>query len=211
MNHWLETSKKKLVPLSQATSFIPALSEWLFTGLVLHYDGEEVECELCEHPDLAYHFEIRNTFNGNRLLVGSSCILKFSEINIRDASGREITDPDERKVYLEVALEKKLTEIMLEPLRKLWLKDKEHRKDIEPKAKQLKIGAGISPQELLFLFLRMEVHQIPYAAGRYKVSLRSYQEQGELALMSKTDLRKIKPALSPAQLKSHARLFNSET
>jgi hypothetical protein len=207
MNHWLETSRRNLLPLSQATSFTEALREWLFTGLVLDYDGEDIECELCEHPDLAHHFEIRNTKNASRLLVGSSCILKFSEINIRDSFGREITDPEERKVYLEDALQKKLTEIMLEPLRELWLKDKELRKEIEPKAKQLKMGAGISPQELLFLFLRMDAYQIPYTAARYKVSLRSYQEQGELSLMSRPHLGKLKPALSAAQLKSHARLF----
>lgn len=211
MNHWLETSKRNLVPLSQATSFTEALREWFFTGLVFDYDGEDIECELCEHRDLAHHFEIRNTLNDNRLLVGSSCILKFSEINIRDIFGREITDPEERKIYLEDALQKKLVETMLEPLRKLWRKDKEHRKEIEPKAKQLKVGAGISPQELLFLFLRMENYQIPYAAFRYKVSLRSYQEHGELALMSKAHLRKLKPALSAAQLKSHADLFANDT
>lgn len=211
MNHWLETSKRNLFPLSQATSFAEALREWFFTGLVLDYGGEDVECELCEHRDLVHRFEIRNTLNANRLLVGSSCILKFSEINIRDSFGREITDPEERKVYLEDALQKKLTEIMLEPLRKLWLKDKENRKEIETKAKQLKVGAGISPQELLFLFLRMDAYQIPYAAVRYKVSLRSHQEQGELSLMSKAHLLKLKPALSAAQLKSHVRLFANLT
>jgi hypothetical protein len=152
-----------------------------------------------------------NTINSKRLLVGSSCILKFAEINVRDTFGRLITDPDERKFYLEEALREKLVEIMLEPLRRLWLKDKEHRKDIEPKAKQLKMGVGISPNDLLFLFLRMEACQIPYTPARYKVSLRSYQEQGELSLMSKAHLRKIKPALSAAQLKSHARLFSGET
>ena len=124
MNHWLETSKKNLLPLSQASAFAEALSEWFFTGLVLKYDGEEIECELCEHPDLAHHFEIRNNYNNNRLLVGSSCILKFTEINVRDTFGRLITDPDERKFYLEEALREKLIEIMLEPLRRLWLKDK---------------------------------------------------------------------------------------
>lgn len=210
MNHWLETSKRNLIPLSQATSFIEALTEWLFTGLVLDYSGEDIECELCEHRDLVHHFEIRNTLNSNRLLVGSSCILKFSEINICDAFGRNITDPEERKVYLEDALQKKLTEIMLEPLRKLWLKDKEYRSEIEPKAKVLKRREGLSPQELLFLFQRMEAFQISYEACRYKVSLRSFQEQGELSLMSKPDLRKLKPALSVAQIKSHARLFAHE-
>lgn len=210
MNHWFDSSKRNLIPLSVATSFTEALREWLFTGVIYDYEGEDIECELCEHPDLSHHFEIRNTLNDNRLLVGSSCILKFSEINIRDTFGREVTDAEERKVYLEDALQKKLTEIMLEPLRKLWLKDRDHRADIEPKAKQLKVGDGLSPRELLFLFRRMDAYQIPYTAKRYKVSLRSYIEQGELHRMSQQDLLKIKPALSAAQVKKHARIFVRE-
>lgn len=210
MNHWLETSKRNLIPLSQAESFSEALKEWLFTGLVFDYDGDEIECELCEHTDLVHHFEIQNTLNTNRLLVGSSCILKFSEINIHDSLGREITDPEERRYYLEDALQKKLTEIMLEPLRRLWLKDKKYRSEIEPKAKTLKRGDGIPPQQLLFLFMRMDELQISYTASRYKVSLRSYQEQGELSLMSEAHLKKIKPALSSPQLKKHAHLFERQ-
>jgi len=97
MNHWLDTSKRNLVPLSKSISFTEALREWLFTGNVYDYDDGDIECELCEHPDLSHHFEIRNTLNDNRLLVGSSCILKFSEITIRDALGQEVTDLDERK------------------------------------------------------------------------------------------------------------------
>lgn len=211
MTHWHETSKRNLAPLSQASSFKEALKEWKFTGLVLDCNDKNIKCELCEHPNLSCHFEIQNTLNANRLLVGSNCILKFSEINIYDdLFGHEITDPKERKAYLDYVLKEKLIEIMLEPLRKLWLKDKEHRDDIEVKAKQLKAGAGASPQALLSLFLLMEEHQIPYKAARYKVSLHSYQEQGELFRMSNAHRNKLKPALSSTQLKRHAHLFANE-
>lgn len=205
MNHWLDTSQRNLIPLSESTSFTEALREWLFTGNVYDYDDEEIECELCEHPDLSHHFEICNTLNDNSLLVGSSCILKFSEINILDPLGQEVTDPGERKFYLEDALRKKLTEIMLDPLRKLWVNDEMYCMVIEAKAKHLKAGSGVSPRELLFLFQRMEFYQIPYTAKRYKVSLRSYAEQRELHQMSREDLNKIKPALSAAQIKKYSR------
>lgn len=211
MNHWLDTSKRNLVQLSKSVSFTEALREWLFTGNVYDYDDEDIECELCEHPDLSHHFEIRNTLNNNRLLVGSSCILKFSEINIHDPLGQEVTDAEERKFYLEDTLRKKLTEIMLEPLRELWLGDKEYRAYIKTKAMHLKAGNGISPRELLFLFRRMEFYQIPYTAKRYKVSLRSYDEQRELHQMSEDELRKIKPTLSATQLKKYGHVFARES
>lgn len=207
VNHWLQTSRKNLIPLSQASTFNDALSEWFFTGQVIDYDDEEIECELCEHPDLTHHFEIQNSLNKNQLLVGSSCILKFSEINIHDTFGHAITDPDERKFFLEEALREKLLELMLEPLRSLWRKDRDNQKEIATKAKQLKMGVGISPKALLFLFLRMDAFQIAYAPNRYKISLRSHDEKLELSFMSKIHLLKIKPSLSSAQLKSRADLF----
>jgi len=208
MNHWLETSKRNLIPLSQASSFREALSEWSFTGIVIDYDHEEIECELCEHPDLAHHFEIQNATNSNRLLVGSSCILKFSEINIRDDTGRSITDHDERQHHLEDALKKKLVETMLEPLRTLWLKDKAYRQEIERSAKRLKAGNGVAPGDLLLLFQRMEWHKIPYSAKRYKLTLRSQFDQWDMSKIPTKELIKIKLALSSAQLKKHAQLFN---
>ena len=110
MNHWLETSKQNLLPLSKATLFTEALSEWQFTGNVYDYDGKDIECELCEHPDLYHHYEIRNKLNENRLLVGSSCILKFSEINVKDEMGNLITEKEKRKEILYDSLKKKLIE-----------------------------------------------------------------------------------------------------
>jgi len=210
VNHWLETSKRNLLPLSQAKTFSEALNEWSFTGLVLDYDVEETKCELCEHPDLVHHFEIKNTLNENRLLVGSSCILKFSEINILDSDGRGIIDFEERKVFLEDALQKKLSEIMLEPLRELWRKDIENRSRIKWRAEKLKGNEGISPKDLLFLFLRMDDFQIPYTPSRYKISLRSLADQNELTLIPKNHLIKLKPALSNLQQKKYARLFVDE-
>ena len=210
MNHWLETSKQNLLPLSKATSFAEALSEWQFTGNVYDYDGKDIECELCEHPDLSHHYEIRNTLNENRLLVVSSCILKFSEINVKDEMGNLITEKEKRKEILYDSLKKKLIEIMIEPLRKLWLIDKKNRLLIAPKAQQLKDDNGISPYALLFLFKRLEDNKIPYSPERYKVSLRSAQHKEELKTMERQDLDKIKLALSINQRNKYYKVFNEK-
>ena len=77
MNHWRKTSEKTILPLSRAKLFSDALKEWFFTGEVFDYDHhEEINCELCNHPELNQHFKIENRCTSKTLLVGSSCILK---------------------------------------------------------------------------------------------------------------------------------------
>jgi hypothetical protein len=142
-------------------------------------------------------------------LVGSSCILKFTEINVLDADGKTVTEQDRREFYLNEALQKKLTEVMLEPLRVLWKKDKKNRRYIQIYAIELKNGGGISPNELLFLFQRMDVINIQYNPKLYKISLRSYENKEELINMSKQSLDKIQASLSLSQIKKFSYLFSN--
>lgn len=207
MNHWLATSKENLIPLSVSGEFSDALSEWFFTGHVIDYEDEEIECELCEHPDLSHHYEIENKNNNNKLLVGSSCILKFQEIGILDEKGNFITDQEERRIHLEGALKEKLSQVMLEPLRKLWLKDKKNRVFIAHNAQKLKLGKSVSPAILVMLFKLMKKLDISYKPQLYKVSLRSDEDQYELKSMPQSDREIIANALSAQQIKKYEKLF----
>lgn len=207
MNHWLENSEKNLIPLSNATSFKEALTEWDFNGKIIDYEDERVECKLCEHSNLSHHFEIENKINKNKLLVGSSCILKFKEINVFNVDGTAITDDETRKIYLDIALRKELIDLMINPLREIWKKDIMNQDTISRYALKIKNGNGISPDELLFLFMRMDNFNINYQPRRYKISLRSYQNQAELRKMSEENIKKIKPALSTEQIKKLLILF----
>jgi len=210
MNHWLETSKLNLLKLSQSKDFKKALTEWQFTGTVIYYEDEDdIRCELCEHSDLSNHFEIENRLNQNKLLVGSSCILKFNEINIINIEGKNVIEPEQREFYLNESLQKKLVEIMLEPLRMLWRKDKQNRTYIEIYATDLKNGDGVSPNELWSLFKRMDAFNIHYNPKLYKTSLRSQENKEELLTMSKQNLDKIKASLSLSQLKKFSYLFSN--
>ena len=210
MNHWLETSKINLIPLSVSRDFREALSEWQFTGHVIDYDNREIECELCEHPDLSHHYEIKNKNNENKLLVGSKCILKFQEISICDEKGNFVTDQDERKIYLEKALKEKLREIMLEPLRKAWLKNKLNRDFIENNAKQLKKGKGVSPNTLVTLFKFMRELNVSYKPSLYKISLRSYEDQIELDLMEGENRALILESFSSSQRQKYKIFFGGK-
>ncbi len=202
MNYWLETSSKNLVPLSKAEGFAEALREWYFTGDVEDCDDEDelARCELCQHPDLVHRYHIKNAHTGHALLVGSSCILKFREIEIRDQQGKAIADPIARKAALDAALRAKIIESALVPLRSLWKVMKGIRLHIEHLAQQIREDRGLEPNDLVNLLIALGKRQIPYRAALYKVSLRSGVAQSDIASMSKQDFDLIVPALSKAQL-----------
>lgn len=211
MNHWLDNSAKNLLPLSKATEFTEALREWYFTGDVDDYEGDETDviCELCEHPDLVHHFHIRNSQPGHSLLVGSSCILKFNQIAIRDESGKLITEPSLRKAKLNKALKTRIIESALAPLRQLWKKDKRNRNQIEYLAQAVKTEQGLEPKELLDLLADFDKHAISCPLKSYKVSLRSDYAKMQIAFMSVQQFERIRPALSVAQF-SKARMLRHE-
>ena len=201
MNHWLENSVKNLLPLSQATDFKEALTEWFFTGEVDDYEWEdaEVTCQLCEHPDLVHHFHIKNARTDNSLLVGSSCILKFQQIEIRDEFGRAIVDSSLRKKALDFALRKQIIESSLVPVRKLWKLDRSRRNRIKFLAAEIKRDQGLTPRQLLDLISYFEAHAIAYSAKQYKLSLRSDEASRHVSHMSTQDFQRIAPALSSSQ------------
>lgn len=209
MNHWLEKSKATLIPLSEADDFTDAQREWQFTGLVVDYEDEDQElaCELCSHPELTHHFQIQNKVTSHVLLVGSSCILRFSGIEVLDDSKAALTSDPERKRHLEGALRKQLVETMLEPVRRLWQADLANRSTIEAYGFAIKEGAILSPWELAFVFRRCNEFNIDFNAKRYKVSLRSLSHQDQLRDLPQHHRLLIKPALSASQLKKYAEQF----
>jgi hypothetical protein len=76
---WLDNSRRNLLPLSkERVNFSIALKEWNYTGNYTDLEHERSSCELCEHPDIKYQFEIRNSLTSRVLLVGSECIRKFA-------------------------------------------------------------------------------------------------------------------------------------
>ena len=75
-NPWLEKSKLNLIPLSLADEFVEALKEWAFTGEVQDYGDASEDCELCEHSELRYHFEIKNEIK--KILYGLALVAYYA-------------------------------------------------------------------------------------------------------------------------------------
>ncbi|MGG5309952.1 hypothetical protein [Enterococcus sp. DIV1304_2] len=116
---WLGRASKNLLSLSEEkNSFIKAKSEWVYCGLE---DTETVEstCQLCEQENLRYEYTIRNKFNFNEIIVGSSCIEKFidemkaTKNTLLDIQGKVVSKErlkKDKKKYWEKILFKALDE-----------------------------------------------------------------------------------------------------
>ncbi|HGZ2481966.1 TPA: hypothetical protein ACOITS_002459 [Enterococcus faecalis] len=94
---WLERAKINLLRLSEnKDNFFKAKKEWVYVGI---FDNEDADfdCELCGHSEIRYEYTIRNTINGNEMIIGSSCITKFidhmtdSHEYLYDTFGAEVT------------------------------------------------------------------------------------------------------------------------
>ncbi|WP_375185436.1 hypothetical protein [Pseudoalteromonas sp.] len=212
-NPWLEKSKLNLIPLSLANEFKEALKEWTFTGEVQDYGDASVECELCEHPELRYHFEIKNEIKESTLWVGSSCILRFQEIGVFDEDGNRLIDKSSRSKELNRQLKKALEDKMLEPLRKLWKvfdKHSDERQFIERAVRNYKLQSAFSPIELLKLFKLLQSLKINYDPKNYKVSLRSDDNKYSIYSIKNEDLELIKPCFTNEQVKKHISLISKK-
>lgn len=85
---WAERAAANLLPLSKEKSDLAnALREWRYTGDFHDLEAPIENCQLCDHPDIRYQFEIRNLLTGNTLLIGSECINRFG-IAATDEEGR---------------------------------------------------------------------------------------------------------------------------
>jgi len=210
INPWLKKSKQNLIPLSISNNFSDALKEWFFTGDVEDHLGQLVECEMCEHPELRYHFEIKNRLKENTLWVGSSCIERFEEIEVFDENGVRLITEESRKKELKRQLKKRLEELMLQPLRDLWKtypKGSEQRDQILKAVQHYKKQSGFTPRDLLLLFSRLEKKNIAYESKRYKLSLRSEYNKSFVSVLTKKELNKLHPCFSREQLKKNQELL----
>jgi hypothetical protein len=114
--HWDKRLKERMVELSNADNYDEAKREWIVTDnvwyipfgeaatIVLpdeHCVGEGIhvhphEC-LCGHP-IVWHFEVENTENGNKQIVGSEHIESYMVIRHFESKGYKPTEVTEQMI-----------------------------------------------------------------------------------------------------------------
>jgi len=217
MNHWVKTAEFNLLQHSvNQSGYAAAKNEWRVGDQVIDNYGDDADftedspsCELCEHEDLRWQFEIINRENNNKLLVGSTCIKQF-DIAIVNADKTLILGEDRDKVLQKRIDEQKKENNyneLLEKLRILWKKDLKNRKKIEEIAKRWKVEKKFDPRDGYFIRFRLNLHGMPLDRCRMEISLRSTENKMQVVQMTKDEISILEEVLTSAQKKAVSNLL----
>ena len=197
---WASRVAANLLPLSdERADLAKALREWRYTGNYNDLDEPAADCELCDHPDIRYQFEIQNLHTGHALLIGSECINRFG-IAATDEEGRTLG---------AVATRKKVTRDrrhLVEDARKrravktlvaLAHADKEF--DILSFVDYLQSRGAFTPKQLLTILWRLDKHRIDCNARDFKLTIRRNREKAQLMELADWQLQRLSACFSDSQ------------
>lgn len=184
--------------------FSAAIKEWEHTGGIIDHHTPKEICELCEHEDLRYQFEIKNKLE-NVLWVGSKCIEKF-DIKVYDKNGIEIQTKKETYL-LKQAKRKHIQDIF-----SLLIKTKPsgkigdyHKIELDEYCKcQCLVNDTSNARVLNYVFLRLDEENIFYEKRFFSIKIRSAEDKLKLLSLNEVQFERIKPALSSAQIKYYS-------
>lgn len=202
MSTWLERAKKNLLPLSrEKKNFFKAKTEWIYIGLE---DTETAEstCQLCEQENLRYEYTIKNKYNSNEMIVGSSCIEKFieelstTENNLLDAEGLIVS-----KERLKSDKEKYWEKILFKALDEKFYK-KDFEKNITDKIKNRESISIKQAKCLQRLYSNLNENEKSAFRKLVKINLRKKKFKNQYyELKFESDLKFINMLLSSQQRK----------
>jgi hypothetical protein len=203
---WASRVAKNLLPLSRkGADLAVALKEWRYTGNFYDLEEPSEDCELCDHPDIRYQFEIANIHTSHALLVGSECINRF-DITALDEEGRELdVEASKRRLGRDRArlVDNARKRRIAAALVALGGKDSDFK--IESFIDYLQSRGAFTPKQLALVFWRLDHHQIPYRANDYKLTIRRNREKAQLIELPDWQLQRLWPALTPSQRQFYAR------
>src|SRR5690349_4663120 len=96
METYTNRVRDSILPLSVGETLPKAFDECRFTGKTEDHEEPCETCQLCGKDGLRYHFEIGNSLTGNRLQVGSHCILQF-DVAVYGEDGARLSAEEAKK------------------------------------------------------------------------------------------------------------------
>lgn len=198
---WARSVANNILPISiEKSNLQRALSEWEYRGDAYDIGSAAETCQLCDHPDIRYQFEIVNKHNGNSLLVGSECINKFSGISVLDAEGnalapeiaRKKVSKDRRKLITDAKTRSLLNSLV-------QLSQKEQDFDIASFEEDYKKRGAFTPKQLATLIWRFEKHKVPFNKFYFNIYIRRDKDKEALLSLQAFQIRKMWDCLSATQ------------
>lgn len=199
-SQWIGRVKNNILPVSFEKSDVKkALKEWIYKGNMYDVETPEEICELCDHPNIRYQFEIINFLTGNVLQIGSECISRFS-IGVQDSSGNLLTgNAAERKVRKDrnkLITDAKVKSV-INSLVSLSIRDTEF--EIDNFIEYFKKNGAFSPNQLFTLIWRLEKYSIEHNKAHFKLNIKKKKNQEQLLNMQSSKLNKIWACLTESQ------------
>ncbi|GGB63406.1 hypothetical protein GCM10011505_49980 [Tistrella bauzanensis] len=197
---WAQRAARNLLPLSREQSDLAvALREWRYEGGFHDLEAPNEDCELCDHPDIRYQFEIRNRFTDTRLQIGSECINRFGisatsdDGEDLDAAGTRKKVSRDRRALIEEARKKRLITALVA----LSQADPEFR--ILSFIDYLQDRGAFTPKQLVTLLWRFEKVRVPVDVRDFTLTIRRDREKVQLLEMADWQIGRLMPAMSPSQ------------
>lgn len=205
---WVQRVRQNLLPLSlEKQDLTLALKEWYYAGTAYDLEVDTEDCELCDHPNIRFQFEIYNQFTEQVLMVGSECITKF-DIAAQDDAGRILgKKASKRKVAQDrrKLIDDARKQRMLNVLLKLARVDQEFK--IDSFITYVQDRGAFTPDQLKLLIWRLEKHRIQHQKSDFKLIVRRDREKQQLLAMEDWQLKKIWDYMSDSQRDSYNRKF----
>jgi hypothetical protein len=196
MSDYSRRVRDNILPLSIAATLPEAFEEWSFTENTIDHGEPTETCELCEHEELRYHFEIANALTDHTLWVGSQCIQKF-DLSVFEAGQR--LSPVEAKKKLDRLVQRMRLESCIQALEKLA--DSEANEILSNALTYYRKNKNLTPKYAFVVLWRLQKNQIDHSPTFFKVSLKKIRHQEDLRQMPTDRVHFIWPALTTTQRK----------
>jgi len=185
-----------ILPLSIAGTLPEAFREWYFTEHTIDHETAEEDCELCNHEELRYHFEIKNRHTNHTLLVGSSCILKFQ---LQVFENGALLDEKGTKRKLEALKNKMRLESCINALSEAA--EKENNEILRNALSFYCKNKYLTPKFAFVVLWRLQANKIDHSPSFFKINLNKDKYKRDLRIMETSRVQLIWPALSSSQRK----------
>jgi hypothetical protein len=198
---WASRAAANFLPLSrERRDLAQALKEWRYAGHYHDLETPSASCQLCDHPDIRYQFEIQNLFTHESLLIGSECINRFGiaatdeEGRTLDAAGTRRKVSQDRRKLVEDARHRRVVSALVA------LANKDQDFDIRSFVDYLQTRGAFTPKQLSIVLWRLSNFQIAYNPKDFKLTIKRNREKAQLRNLKDWELARVKPCLTASQL-----------
>ncbi|MBZ9806126.1 hypothetical protein [Mesorhizobium sp. ES1-6] len=197
---WETRAGNNLLPLSRdKDSLSRALREWRYTGDYHDLEEPSANCELCDHPDIRYQFEIRNLNTAETLLIGSECIHRFG-IPATDEEGRALdalatrkkVDRDRRQLVEDARRRRLVTALVA-------LANVERDFDVHSFIDYLQTRGAFTPKQLATVLWRLKKQGVAHSPQDFKLTIRRGREKAQLLSLKEWEMVLVRPCLTSEQ------------